>query len=333
MVCIVNLNSLLIQLTVVVLACLLFLASAIPMPFNAQALPGAWHYNGDVARSCFCCLWLLFLISAFPSVALFFLPGNWTSILPVAFFVPVFGFCFLSHFFFPGNQTLPSPSTSGPALSRRSSPSAESRELKNLKEKKHWLLMTLIVLFWNSLRGTQYCFEGFEVQFEPSSKHTYLHGCCLRLSSCKSLRQVSNRIYSHILGLKKERQKTRQKTVKLRFDKPTFHREWVCLSGTKFTHLHWHTCILHEQTPKLLAGQYFNAHSPVWAHIVNPAMALGAIQFQRDGAVRCVSDPWLAAFAVLPPGVPQCNLTPKLKSLNFKMTPNYSSHVLCFLKN
>merc|ERR1712032_1135405 len=41
-------------LAVVVLACLLFLASAIPMPFNAQALPGAWHYNGDVARSCFC---------------------------------------------------------------------------------------------------------------------------------------------------------------------------------------------------------------------------------------------------------------------------------------
>merc|ERR1712107_371590 len=32
----------------VVLACLLFVASAIP--FNAAALPGGWHYNGDVAR-------------------------------------------------------------------------------------------------------------------------------------------------------------------------------------------------------------------------------------------------------------------------------------------
>ena len=43
------------QLTVAVLACLLFLASAIPMPFNAAALPGGWHYNGDVGRSRFCC--------------------------------------------------------------------------------------------------------------------------------------------------------------------------------------------------------------------------------------------------------------------------------------
>ena len=41
------------QLTVAVLACLLFLASAIPMPFNAAALPGGWHYNGDVGRSCY----------------------------------------------------------------------------------------------------------------------------------------------------------------------------------------------------------------------------------------------------------------------------------------
>ena len=150
--------------------------------------------------------------------------------------------------------------------------------------------MTLIVLFRNDLKGTQCCFVDFEVQFEPSSRHTYLHGCCLRLSSCKSLRQVSNRIYSHILGMKKERQKTHQMTVKLRFDKPTSHRLGLFV-WKKIPHLHWHTCILHEQTPKLLAGQYFNAHSPVWAHIVNPAMFLGAIQFQRDGAVRCVSDP------------------------------------------
>ena len=111
------------------------------------------------------------------------------------------------------------------------------RKVKNSRisnEKKHWLLMTLIVLFWNDLKGTQCCFVDFEVQFEPSSRHTYLHGCCLRLSSCKSLRQVSNRIYSHILGMKKERQKTHQMTVKLRFDKPTSHREWVCLYGKKF---------------------------------------------------------------------------------------------------
>jgi len=38
-------------LTVAVLACLLFVASAIPMPFNAAALPGGWHYNGDVGRA------------------------------------------------------------------------------------------------------------------------------------------------------------------------------------------------------------------------------------------------------------------------------------------
>ena len=36
------------QVALVVLACLLFVASAIP--FNAAALPGGWHYNGDVAR-------------------------------------------------------------------------------------------------------------------------------------------------------------------------------------------------------------------------------------------------------------------------------------------
>merc|ERR1712222_105111 len=35
-----------------------------------------------------------------------------------------------------GNQTLPSPSTSGLVLSRRSSPSAESKELENFKGKK-----------------------------------------------------------------------------------------------------------------------------------------------------------------------------------------------------
>ena len=135
MVCIVNFNSLLIQLAVVVLACLLFLASAIPMPFNAQALPGAWHYNGDVARSCFCCIWLLLLFSAFTSVAPFFarklnLTKGWS------FFSSVICFCFLSYFFFPGNQTLPSPSTSGLAWSRKSSPSAESKELKNFKGKE-----------------------------------------------------------------------------------------------------------------------------------------------------------------------------------------------------
>ena len=37
-----------VQLALVVLACLLLIASAIP--FNAAALPGGWHYNGDVGR-------------------------------------------------------------------------------------------------------------------------------------------------------------------------------------------------------------------------------------------------------------------------------------------
>ena len=278
MVCIVNFNSLLIQLTVVVLACLLFLASAIPMPFNAQALPGAWHYNGDVARSCFCCIWLLFLFSAFTSVAPFFARKlNLTKGCSFFLLLSVSVFCLI----FSSQETKPChrrarlawPCQEGAHLRRKVKNSRIS------KEKKHWLLMTLIVLFRNDLKGTQYCFVDFEVHLEPSSRHTYLHWCCLRLSSCKSLRQVSNRIYSHILGLKKEKQKTRQKTVKLRFDKPTFHREWVCLSGTKFPHWHWHTCILHEQTPKLLAGQYCNAHSPVWAHIVNPTMFFGCNQF------------------------------------------------------
>ena len=47
-------KSVTIQLTVAVLAFFWFIfVDAVPMPFNAQALPGGWHYNGDVARSCF----------------------------------------------------------------------------------------------------------------------------------------------------------------------------------------------------------------------------------------------------------------------------------------
>ena len=40
------------------------------MPFNAAALPGGWHYNGDVGRSCCCCMWLLLLLFCSSNVAL-----------------------------------------------------------------------------------------------------------------------------------------------------------------------------------------------------------------------------------------------------------------------
>ena len=36
------------QIVFLLAACLLAVVCA--LPFNAAALPGAWHYNGDVAR-------------------------------------------------------------------------------------------------------------------------------------------------------------------------------------------------------------------------------------------------------------------------------------------
>ena len=52
--CVCIFKSVTIQLTVAILAFFWFIfVDAVPMPFNAQALPGGWHYNGDVARFCF----------------------------------------------------------------------------------------------------------------------------------------------------------------------------------------------------------------------------------------------------------------------------------------
>ena len=39
------------NLQVVLLLAACFLGLAFCLPFNAAALPGGWHYNGDVART------------------------------------------------------------------------------------------------------------------------------------------------------------------------------------------------------------------------------------------------------------------------------------------
>ena len=38
-----------VQVVLLLVAC--FLGVAFCLPFNAAALPGGWHYNGDVART------------------------------------------------------------------------------------------------------------------------------------------------------------------------------------------------------------------------------------------------------------------------------------------
>ena len=35
------------------------------MPFNAAALPGGWHYNGDVGRSCFVVVVVVLVVVGF----------------------------------------------------------------------------------------------------------------------------------------------------------------------------------------------------------------------------------------------------------------------------
>ena len=105
-----KLNFLSFQLTIAVLACLLFIASAIPMPFNAAALPGGWHYNGDVGRSWF------FVVADVVFVE------SVSTFLLVAHFASLFWNSSL-----PGPQTLPLRSTHGLVSSTRSSPSGGSR--------------------------------------------------------------------------------------------------------------------------------------------------------------------------------------------------------------
>ena len=93
-----KLNFLSFQLTIAVLACLLFIASAIPMPFNAAALPGGWHYNGDVGRSWFLlllmlCSWRLAL-HLWRLVILLLSSGKDARVCPLFFLLHILLLCF-----------------------------------------------------------------------------------------------------------------------------------------------------------------------------------------------------------------------------------------------
>ena len=90
-----KLNFLSFQLTIAVLACLLFIASAIPMPFNAAALPGGWHYNGDVGRSWFFVVAdVVFVESGMWLVILLLSSGKDARVCPLFFLLHILLLCF-----------------------------------------------------------------------------------------------------------------------------------------------------------------------------------------------------------------------------------------------